>query len=96
MITIYMCSPSHIKANAEEIALSDSCTRSFGRSAQCDVDDVSGSKLGVIHSLLIPMLIYTRKLVASAPVSDLASRRSFALPAACTVMEDAFGFSELR
>ena len=56
----------------------------------------SGPKLGVTHSLLIPMLIYTRKIVASGVVSDIASRRSFALPAVCTVIQNAFGFSERR
>ena len=65
----------------KEKALLDSRTRSLGRSAQCNVDDVSGPKLSVTHSLLIPMLIYTREFVPPGPVSDIASRRPFALPA---------------
>ena len=65
----------------EEKALLNSRTRSLGRSAQCNVDDVSGPKLSVTHSLLIPMLIYTREFVPSGLVSDIASKRSFALPA---------------
>ena len=56
----------------------------------------SGPMLGVTRSLLIPMLIYTRKIVASGVVSDIAFRRSFALPAVCAVMQNASGFSERR
>ena len=59
----------------------------------------SGPKPGINHSLLIPMLVYTRKIVASGFVSDIAFSRSYALPAVCTVggvMQNAFGFSERR
>ena len=77
-------------------ALSGSCTRAIGHSAQCNVAYVPGPEVRGPHSLLIPVLVYIEKIVASGLVSDIAFRRSFTFPVVCTVVQSAFGFSERR
>ena len=96
MIATYTRSLSHLNASMEKKALSGSCTRALGRSAQCNVDCVSGPEVRVTHSLLIPVLVYTGKFVPSGLVSGFAFRRSFIFPVICTVVQNAFGFSERR
>ena len=80
----------------EKKALSGSCTRALGRSAHRHVDHVSGPEVRVIHSLLIPVLVYTGRIVAAGLVSAITFRRSFTFSVVCTVVQSASGFSERR